>query len=208
MQPVITGKQTYIAPFCQCGEAQYLVIEDHFPNGRPALEKGFRRMHDRPEYGQSVRTDEVTVCLNPGFCIPLQGPLGVVLGYDLFAHMLNTNEGHGENDSPHGGIRRGSFLWCQIQGFFPHRRLWTSYLTTVSPNEYLGDTNLRLAVDVSQMVGIRFGETVKAFVEKYGDASRLTTIPLGIAGWLRYLLAVDDAGNHYELAPDPMKGRN
>ena len=28
------------------------------------------------------------------------------------------------------------------------------------PNEYLGDTNLRLAVDVSQMVGIRFGETV------------------------------------------------
>ena len=73
------------------------------------------------------------------------------------------------------------------------------------PNEYLGDTNLRLAVDVSQMVGIRFGETVKAYVEKYGDASRLTAIPLGIAGWLRYLLAVDDAGNHYELAPDPMK---
>lgn len=52
------------------------------------------------------------------------------------------------------------------------------------PNEYLGDTNLRLAVDVSQMVGIRFGETVKAYVEKYGDASRLTAIPLGIAGWL------------------------
>ena len=73
------------------------------------------------------------------------------------------------------------------------------------PNEYLGDTNLRLAVDVSQMVGIRFGETVKAYVEKYGDASRLIAIPLGIAGWLRYLLAVDDAGNHYELAPDPMK---
>ena len=72
------------------------------------------------------------------------------------------------------------------------------------PNEYLGDTNLRLAVDVSQMVGIRFGETIKAYVEKYGDASRLTAIPLGIAGWLRYMLAVDDAGNTYELAPDPM----
>ena len=72
------------------------------------------------------------------------------------------------------------------------------------PNEYLGDTNLRLAVDVSQMVGIRFGETIKAYVAKYGDASRLTAIPLGIAGWLRYMLAVDDAGNKYELAPDPM----
>ena len=72
------------------------------------------------------------------------------------------------------------------------------------PNEYLGDTNLRLAVDVSQMVGIRFGETVKAYVKKYGDASRLTAIPLGIAGWLRYMLGVDDEGNEFELAPDPM----
>lgn len=48
------------------------------------------------------------------------------------------------------------------------------------PNEYLGDTNLRLAVDVSQMVGIRFGETVKSYVAKYGDASRLTAIPLAL----------------------------
>ncbi len=72
------------------------------------------------------------------------------------------------------------------------------------PNEYLGDTNLRLAVDVSQMVGIRFGETIKAYVAKYGNASRLIAIPLGIAGWLRYMLGVDDAGNKYELAPDPM----
>ena len=55
------------------------------------------------------------------------------------------------------------------------------------------------------MVGIRFGETIKAYVEKYGNASRLTAIPLGIAGWLRYLLAVDDEGKPYELAPDPMK---
>ena len=72
------------------------------------------------------------------------------------------------------------------------------------PNEYLGDTNLRLAVDVSQMVGIRFGETIKAYVQKFGDASRLTAIPLGIAGWLRYMLGVDDEGDKFELAPDPM----
>ena len=55
------------------------------------------------------------------------------------------------------------------------------------------------------MVGIRFGETIKAYVEKEGTASSLTAIPFGIAGWLRYLLGVDDAGNAYELAPDPMK---
>ena len=54
------------------------------------------------------------------------------------------------------------------------------------------------------MVGIRFGETVKAYVERFGDASALTAIPLGIAGWLRYMLAIDDEGKGYELAPDPM----
>lgn len=49
------------------------------------------------------------------------------------------------------------------------------------------------------MVGIRFGETIKAYVAKYGDASRLTAIPLGIAGWLRYMLAVDDEGKNMSL---------
>lgn len=201
MQPVITGKQTYIAPFVNAEKPQYLVIEDHFPNGRPVLEKGFGvYMTDRNTVNLSERM-KVTVCLNPVHSAT--GPLGVVLGYDLFAHMLNTNEDmmkmarmvaydEGLPVVPNPGILSPQAF---VDELFNDR----------FPNEYLGDTNLRLAVDVSQMVGIRFGETVKAYVEKYGDASRLTAIPLGIAGWLRYLLAVDDAGNHYELAPDPMK---
>lgn len=201
MQPVITGKQTYIAPFVNAEKPQYLVIEDHFPNGRPALEKGFGvYMTDRNTVNLSERM-KVTVCLNPVHSAT--GPLGVVLGYDLFAHMLNTNEDmmkmarmvaydEGLPVVPNPGILSPQAF---VDELFNDR----------FPNEYLGDTNLRLAVDVSQMVGIRFGETVKAYVEKYGDASRLIAIPLGIAGWLRYLLAVDDAGNHYELAPDPMK---
>ena len=201
MQPMVTGKQTYIAPFVNAEKPQYLVIEDHFPNGRPALEKGFGvYMTDRNTVNLSERM-KVTVCLNPVHSAT--GPLGVVLGYDLFAHMLNTNEDmmkmarmvaydEGLPVVPNPGILSPQAF---VDELFNDR----------FPNEYLGDTNLRLAVDVSQMVGIRFGETVKAYVEKYGDASRLTAIPLGIAGWLRYLLAVDDAGNHYELAPDPMK---
>ena len=39
MHPVITEKRTYIAPFVNAEGPQYLVIEDKFPNGRPALEK-------------------------------------------------------------------------------------------------------------------------------------------------------------------------
>ena len=177
MQPVITEKKTYIAPFVNAEKPQYLVIVN---------------LSERMK---------VTVCLNPVHSAV--GPLGVVLGYDLFAHMLNTNEDmmkmarmvaydEGLLVVPNPGILSPQAF---VDELFEER----------FPNEYLGDTNLRLAVDVSQMVGIRFGETVKAYVEKYGDASRLTAIPLGIAGWLRYLLAVDDEGKAYELAPDPMK---
>ncbi|NCB93577.1 MAG: mannitol dehydrogenase family protein [Clostridia bacterium] len=200
MQPVITGKRTYIAPFVNAEKPQYLVIEDRFPNGRPALEKGFGvYMVDRKTVNLSERM-KVTVCLNPVHSAT--GPLGVTLGYDLFAHMLNTDEDmmkmarmvaydEGLPVVPDPGILSPMDF---VDELFNDR----------FPNEYLGDTNLRLAVDVSQGVGVRFGETIKAYVAKYGDASRLTAIPLGIAGWLRYMLAVDDAGNKYELAPDPM----
>ena len=40
LDPVITSKNTYVAPFVNAEETEYLVIEDEFPNGRPALEKG------------------------------------------------------------------------------------------------------------------------------------------------------------------------
>ena len=161
MQPVITEKKTYIAPFVNAEKSQYLVIEDHFPGGRPTLEKGFGvyltdRNPDMMKMARMVAYDEgLPVVPDPGILSPQ------AFVDELFRERF--------------------------------------------PNEYLGDTNLRLAVDVSQMLGIRFGETVKSYVAKYGDASRLTAIPLGIAGWLRYLLGVDDAGKTYELAPDPMK---
>ncbi len=200
MQPVITGKKTYIAPFVNAEKPQYLVIEDSFPNGRPALEKGFGvYMADRKTVNLSERM-KVTVCLNPVHSAT--GPLGVVQGYDLFAKMLNTNEDmmkmarmvaydEGLPVVPNPGILSPQAF---VDELFNDR----------FPNEYLGDTNLRLSVDVSQMVGIRFGETIKAYVEKFGDAKKLTAIPLGIAGWLRYMLGVDDEGEKYELASDPM----
>ena len=200
MQPVITGKKTYIAPFVNEEKPQYLVIEDRFPNSRPALEKGFGvYLADRNTVNLSERM-KVTVCLNPVHSAT--GPLGVVLGYDLFAHMLNTNEDMMKM-ARMVAYDEGLPV-VEDPGILSPQAFVDELFNDRFPNEYLGDTNLRLAVDVSQMVGIRFGETIKAHVAKYGDASRLTAIPLGIAGWLRYMLAVDDEGRDYELAPDPM----
>lgn len=200
MQPIITDKRTYIAPFVNAEKPQYLVIEDNFPNGRPALEKGFGvYMADRETVNLSERM-KVTVCLNPVHSAT--GPLGVALGYELFAHMLNTD----------ADMMKMARMVAYDEGLpvVPNPKILSpqkfvdELFNDRFPNEYLGDTNLRLAVDVSQMVGIRFGEAIKAYVAKYGDASRLTAIPLGIAGWLRYMLAIDDEGKRYELAPDPM----
>ena len=198
MQPVTTSKRTYIAPFVNAEAPQYLVIEDNFPNGRPPLEKAGVYMTDRDTVNKSERM-KVTVCLNP--IHTALGPYGCLLGYDLFSDEMKDSDmlklaetvGYGEGMEvvPDPGIiSPKAFLDECIKERFP--------------NPYLGDTCLRLCTDSSQGLGVRFGVTIKSYVEKYGDAGKLTGIPLAIAGWLRYLLGVDDNGSSYELAPDPM----
>ena len=200
MAPVITSKRTYIAPFINAEQPQYLVIEDRFPNGRPELEKGFGvYLADRATVNLSERM-KVTACLNPVHSAT--GPVGVVLGEELYAKMLNTNP----------DMMKMARMVAYDEGLpmvedpkiLSTKAITDELFTDRFPNEYLGDTNLRLATDTSQGVGVRFGETIKAYMKKYGSAERLTAIPLGIAGWLRYMLGVDDMGNTYELAPDPM----
>ena len=72
------------------------------------------------------------------------------------------------------------------------------------PNPFMPDTPQRIATDTSQKVGIRYGETIKAYAARYGSAKRLTAIPLAIAGWCRYLLGVQDDGKTFERSADPM----
>ncbi|MFQ9453662.1 MAG: hypothetical protein ACLR0R_09245 [[Ruminococcus] lactaris] len=83
MQPVITRKKTYIAPFVNAEKPQYLVIEDSFPNGRPALEKGFGVYLADRNTVKSFRTNESNGMSQIRFT-QQQVRLGVVLGYDLF----------------------------------------------------------------------------------------------------------------------------
>ena len=198
VQPVVTSRKTYIAPFVNAEQPQYLVVEDNFPNGRPPLEKAGVYMTDRDTVNRSERM-KVTVCLNPlhtALCT-----YDCMLGYTLFAdgmhdpelaklaHLVGYVEGMEVVEDP---------------GILSPKEFLDEVVNVRFPNPYLGDTSQRIAVDISQMVGIRFGENIKAFVAKYGDAKRLTGIPLAIAGWLRYLLALGDNGQPFELSPDPM----
>lgn len=73
------------------------------------------------------------------------------------------------------------------------------------PNPFMPDTPQRIATDTSQKLPIRFGETIKAYIKREDlDIQRLTFIPLVFAGWCRYLMGVNDAGDEFELSSDPM----
>ena len=75
------------------------------------------------------------------------------------------------------------------------------------PNPFMPDTPQRIATDTSQKLAIRFGETIKAYQRAENlDVTDLRIIPLVFAGWLRYLMGVDDKGEKFELSPDPLLG--
>ena len=198
MQPVITSKHTYIAPFVNAEGPQYLVVEDNFPNGRPPLELAGVYMADRTTVNRSERM-KVTACLNP--IHTALGPYDVMLGHELFADGMSDPEL--SRLANQVGYAEGLPV-VEDPGILSPKAFIDEVIHERFPNAYLGDTSQRICTDISQGVAFRFGETIKAYMEREGSAARLTGIPLAIAGWLRYLLAVDDAGNTYPLAPDPM----
>ncbi len=198
MQPVITSKKTYIAPFVNAEGPQYLVIEDKFPNGRPPLEKAGVYMTDRDTVNKVERM-KVTTCLNP--LHTALAVYGCVLGYTLIADEMKSPELSRlvEKIGPEEGMPV-----VTDPGILSPADFVDEVIHVRIPNPFMPDTPQRIATDTSQKVGIRYGETIKAYVTKDGDAKRLTAIPLAIAGWCRYLLAVDDEGKPFELSPDPM----
>ena len=198
MDILVTSKKTYIAPFVNAEAPGYLVVEDDFPNGRPALEKAGVYMTDRDTVNKSERM-KVTAALNPVHTAVCT--FARLLGYDLFADAITDPQLH--KLACRIGYSEGLPV-CEDPGIISPEKFLDELMTERFPNAYLGDTNARIAVDISQMVGIRFGENIKAYCSKYSDASCLTAIPLAIAGWIRYLLAVDDKGQPMELSPDPM----
>ena len=199
MAPIITGRNTYIAPFVNAEEPQYLVVEDRFPNGRPVLEKAGVYMTDRDTVNRTERM-KVTTCLNP--LHTALAVFGCVLGYESIAaemqdselktlvELIGKKEGMPMVTDP-GIIRPEEFL--------------EEVLTKRLPNPFIPDTPQRIATDTSQKLAIRFGETIKSYQSAGKDLSaELTGIPLAIAGWLRYLLAVDDHGTAFTVSSDPM----
>ena len=200
MDTVITSKRTYIAPFVNAEGPQYLVVEDHFPNGRPPLEKAGIYMTDRDTVNASERM-KVTVCLNPVHSA--LGPYGVVLGIEKFYEVMRDKDL--VKLAQLVGPTEGMAVVIDPKILSPEAFM-KELMEERFPNPYIPDTSQRLCTDISQGLGVRFGVTVKAYANRDGDAGKLLGIPLAIAGWLRYLLGKTDDGKPYELAPDPLNG--
>ena len=196
--PVITSKRTYIAPFVNAEGPQYLVIEDRFPNGRPALEKAGVYMTDCDTVNKVERM-KVTTCLNP--LHTALATYGCVLGYTLIADEMKDEQ---LNKLVHEIGPVEGMPVVTDPGILSPAEFVDEVINTRIPNPFMPDTPQRIATDTSQKVGIRYGETIKSYVEKYGDAKKLKAIPLAIAGWCRYLLGLDDNGEAFELSADPM----
>ena len=199
IEPVITSKHTYIAPFVNAEVPQYLVIEDNFPNGRPALEKVGVYMTDRATVNKTERM-KVTTCLNP--LHTALAVYGCLLGYTLIADEMTDPELKALVERI--GYQEGLPVVTD-PGIISPIAFIDEVITRRLPNPFMPDTPQRIATDTSQKIPVRFGETLKSYRAdpKLLPAS-LVAIPLVLAGWLRYLLGVDDSGNAMQVSPDPM----
>ena len=66
------------------------------------------------------------------------------------------------------------------------------------------DAPQRIAMDTSQKLPIRFGETLKKYIARGLDKDNLVLIPLTLAGYARYLKGIRDDGTPFEPSPDPL----
>jgi len=193
----VTAKKTFIAPFVNSEESEYLVIEDAFPNGRPPLEKTGVLITTR-ETVEKTEKMKVGTCLNPlhtGLAV-----FGCLLSYTRISDEM-------KDDVLQKLVRKiadeGLPVVIDPKIISPAEFIHT-VINVRFPNPFVPDTPQRIATDTSQKISVRFGETVKSYIHASMDLDELRAIPLVMAGWCRYLMGVDDNGHAFDISPDPM----
>ena len=188
---------TVSAPFVNSEVTEYLVLEDHFPNGRPPLEQAGVYFTDRATVEKSEKM-KVGTCLNP--LHTALAVFGCLLDYQtISAEMRDTDlvtlveriAGESLPVVEDPGILRPTEFIHQVL----HERF---------PNPAIPDTPQRIATDTSQKLPVRYGGTLRRYRERSLPMVQLRYIPLVFAGWCRYLLGVDDAGKTMPVSPDPL----
>ena len=195
----IYSKTTPTAPFVNAEEPQYLVIEDAFPGGRPALEKTGVLFTDKTTVDK-VEKMKVCTCLNP--LHTALAIFGCLLGYTRISEEM-------KNPSLVKLIERIGYdegLPVVVDpGVISPKQFIDEVIKVRIPNPFMPDTPQRIASDSSQKIPIRFGQTIKAYLADSAlNIADLHLIPLVLAAWPRYLLGIDDEGKPFTVSPDPL----
>ena len=195
---IITGRNTYTAPFVNAEETEYLVVEDRYANGRPPLDRAGVLYTDQATVDKVERM-KVCTCLNP-----LHTALaiyGCLLGYTLISAEMKDGDLRGLITK----MGRIEAMPVVVDpGVLKPADFIDAVLNKRLPNPFMPDAPQRIATDTSQKLPIRFGETIKAYGAKGLDKGELVLIPLVLAGYARYLKGVDDQGNPFTPSPDPL----
>ncbi len=193
MEIIHTEKHTATAGFVNAEQAEYLVIEDNFPNGHPPLEKADMLFTDK-ETVDKVEKMKVGTCLNP--LHTALAILGCLLGFTKISAEM------ADDDLSEFVDRLGyveSLPVVEDPGVLSPKKFLDEVVKLRLPNPFLPDTPQRIATDTSQKLSVRFGHTIGATQDK----SKLHCVPFVLAAWFRYLTGVDDEGNAFTPSPDP-----
>lgn len=195
---VVTSRNTYVSGMVNAEECEYLAIEDHFPNGRPPLEKVGVLFGDRETIDRMEKM-KVCTCLNPlHTCLAV---FGCMLSYRKISDEM-------KDAALTGFIHQIGYVEGLPVVVDPKIMSAVSFMNEVVskrlPNPFVPDTPQRIACDTSKKIPVRFGETLKAYLARgEKDLSFLTFIPLMFAGYARYLTGIGDDGKPFEISPDP-----
>ena len=193
-----TEKHTFTAPFVNAEEVQYLVIEDNYTNGRPPLDLG-GALYTTRETVDKVETMKVTTCLNP--LHTAMSIYGCMLGYTLISAEM-------ADDDLRAFIQKIGYMEAMPvvtdPGVLNPYEFIGDVINRRLPNPFMPDAPQRIAMDTSQKLPIRFGETIKKYVSRGLDMDNLILIPLTLAGYARYLKGIKDDGTPFEPSPDPL----
>ncbi|MBM7825043.1 fructuronate reductase [Arcanobacterium pluranimalium] len=195
---VETPNRAPYAGFVNAEPTEYLIIEDKFAGERPPFEDFGVSIVDR-KVCDDFENMKVTTCLNPlhtalavAGCLLRFPTIDSEMRDEALAALVNQlgwNEGLPVVVDP-GIVKPEDFLREVLEVRFPNR--------------YLPDDPARIAMDTSQKIPIRFGETIKKYIERGMDLDSLHAMPLVFALWCRYLMAVADDGEELTLSPDPL----
>lgn len=199
MELHVTRHGSYAAAFVNTEEAEYLVIEDKFPNGRPPLEKT-GVIFTNGETVDMVETMKVCTCLNP--LHTAMSVVGCLLGFTrINAEMKDPDLAALVNRV---GYVEGLPVVVD-PGVIDPKAFIDEVVGKRFPNPFLQDDPRRIATDTSQKIPVRFGNTIRKYAAREDlNVRNLKCISFVLAAWCRYLMAIDDAGAAFTPSDDPM----